>query len=272
MSQQTRARLFQPASKLYGGIFLLLLCSLCLILTSPVFAAHPLATEDAEVVAHRNVEIEIGHDYLEDNQEQHAVQGSYTAKFGFFDKAEIDLTLPAVYAARYKKEDEEGSYTDKASRAGFGDITLFGEYVLLEEQKFTPGISAFSSVTFPSGEEEKGFGDPKASYELSTSIGKHIHRLLLHANLGWGFINDAPDTLLVKASAEYQLFESFSLVGEWEGASDLEHNTDGDSAAILGGFIWKVHPRCALDLGIRVGVSSEEERFRLTQGFTFFLG
>jgi hypothetical protein len=226
-----------------------------------------MATEDAFVLEAGKPEVEIGHDYAEAGDHARSFEGIYTVKAGLPQRLEINFTTPVVYRLADRIEEAGEDEEDDIRESGAGDLQLLGKWNFIGERGFRPAAALVGLVNFPSGDTERGLGEPKAGYEVLGVLSKSAGPVLLHLNTGWSFVNDAPDSVILRAGADWAIHPKFSVVAEWDGSFDFEPE-EGEISGVLGGFIWRVHERVALDLGARAGTTSEDENFRLTAGAT----
>lgn len=233
-------------------------------------AYHPLASEDAAVIDPWRFEFEISHDVLQDADENHAVIAGYVPKIGLPGRVELDLSVPVIYAYRTRKTEEDGGYEKKTSQGGFGDLELLAKWLAREESNRLPGSALAGKIRFPSGDFERGLGEPKAGYQVLYAASKSYGAFLWHGNLGWDFNLDASDTLLFRTALDYEFYTRLHAVLEWDHRTDFEPGSGSDEAGILAGLIWNASANFSLDAGVRAGLIDTEDRFRLTTGITFY--
>ena len=241
-------------------VFKILFVTLLVFVTSaPVgFAHRPFATEDAGTLDPGRFELEIGHDYIEHGDGDRSVSGTYTVNAGVLEKLEMDFTVPVTYYLRQ----------DDLTERGLNDLTLVGKYRLLDETAALSALTAVGSVTFPTGDSDKGLGNSKTNYQLLAALTKTIGRVTMHGNVGWDFLSDEKDQVLVRGGFAYEFLPKWHVLGEWEAASDFDSDTDNETSGLLVGFLWFPNPKWMWDAGIRFGTVSEEDNFVITSGLT----
>lgn len=133
-----------------------------------------------------------------------------------------------------------------------------------------PAQAVAGKVRFPSGDADRGLGEPKAGYQILYALTKTIKRFIWHGNIGWDFVRRSDDGLILSTALDYELVKNIHAVLEWDGQTDFHANTDGDGSGLLVGFLWNAAEWVTVDVGFRTGLSHEEDRFKLTSGLTFY--
>lgn len=196
-------------------------------LASPAYAHRPFTSEDAGVLNPKEFELEIGHDYAKISRDESEWTGTYTLNAGIFPRVEADFTVPVYYDFN----------SPEYHTRGFGDLGLLGKLRLTAETPYLAAWTLAAGITFPSGNERHGLGSGKANYQIINAFSKEIRRVRLHLNLGWNFLDAAPDQLVVSTAVDYALNEKWYLLAEWNMSRDLTANRDGEANGVLFGLL-----------------------------------
>ncbi len=139
--------------------YLLVAAVVCLLLqAAQAFAAHPLITDDTLTQGKGNTQIEVSYRYAHDNDDgvkTQTQQPQVQLSYGIIDPLDLIVTVPYLFVRT-----EQGG--NKTSVDGIGDITAALKWRFLgDKERFQFAIKP--SLTFPTGNEEKGLGIGQSS-------------------------------------------------------------------------------------------------------------
>ncbi len=236
------------------------------------YAAHPLITDDTGTQGKGNFQIEVNSEFSTDEERVfdedtgEAVTGKTTGgevasilSYGLTDDIDVVLGVPYVWA----KTEIDGDVD--SDEDGISDISIELKWRLHEKDSL--GFALKPAVILPTGDDEKGLGNGKASYGLMFITTKEIEPWAFHLNLGY-------------MHNEYKLEEDrdanrkgiwhASLATQAEVLKDLtavvnigvETNPDKKSnkhpAFLLGGVICSIKENFDIDAGIKAGLNKPE--------------
>lgn len=228
--------------------------AVCLVLSAlfsaaPLFAARPLATDDAGTAERGRFEAEMAFDYCRYRPDGACHSPGFSVKHGLTDR--MDLGMGFSHST-YK--DADGSTVIW----GMSPLEIGFKMALLKERQKLPDVS-FSA----------GYEAGETGYGLNLILSREYGRLGLHCNLCY----NSPGEPLVKGSlgaflaAEYAFAERYRVCAEISGEM-LDGRTEviGNSG-LLGGSVtigpvdWdlglRIHdrrgPRTAITMGITAG-------------------
>ncbi len=256
------------------------LITICYSLLPVSYAAHPLITDDTGTQGKGNFQIEVNSEFSTDEERVfdedtgEAVTGKTTGgevasilSYGLTDDIDVVLGVPYVWA----KTEIDGDVD--SDEDGISDISIELKWRLHEKDGL--GFALKPAVILPTGDEEKGLGNGKASYGLMFITTKEIEPWAFHLNLGY-------------MHNEYKLEEDMaanrkgiwhaSLATQAEVLKDLtavanvgvETNPDKKSnthpAFLLGGVIYSIKENLDIDAGIKAGLNKPETDLTLLAG------
>lgn len=229
---------------------------LVLLFSTPVFAAHPLITDDTGTQGKGKFQFELNGEYSKDGKEREAVFGAILSA-GALDDLDIVLGVPYQFL-------ESG---DGADEEGVSDISVDAKWRFYEKNGLSLALKP--GVVFDTGDEAKGLGDGKPSYRLFMVATKEIQNLKMHMNLGYiRNREELRDIWHYSLAAEYQATDKLIVVGNLGG----ETNPDRESAVhpifLLGGLIYKVADYFDIDFGVKAGLNKAEADYTLLAGIT----
>lgn len=142
-----------------------LICSvMCLLsissLTTDVFAAHPLITDDTGTQGKGKFQLELNGEYGHDKEDgitTKTTQAATTLSYGVTDPVDIVLGIP--YQHIRTKDSESVTKGD-----GISDISLELKWRFYEQDGLSFALKP--GVTLPAGDDEKGLGSGKVTYHL----------------------------------------------------------------------------------------------------------
>jgi hypothetical protein len=234
------------------------------LLATPAWASHigrrPLATEDTGTLEPGSVELEVSLDHERggDGTESGA-PGGPTVNVGLAPRLEVGAGTGFVVV------DPDGA----PASAGFGDTFLKVKYRLLDETPSRPAILAAVTTRLPTGDEDRGLGEPGVDVQAIGVVGKTFGALTINVNGGYVFVTDdrARDHVFVGASAEYDVSEAWTILTEVVGELSTARRRD-DEVVLRAGAIWAVTERVKLDAAVGVGVTRAAPDLLLSLGLT----
>ncbi len=230
------------------------------------YAAHPLITDDSGTQGKGNFQIELNSEFTTDKETEDGLTTKETGgevasivSYGLIDNADLVLGLPY----QWTKTKEDGELI--SDEDGIGDMSLELKWRFFEKDGLS--ISLKPSITLPTGDEDKGLGNGKASYSLMLITTEEIGAWAFHLNLGY-MHNEYK--LQEDEDANREGLWHASLAAVVEVVKDLqfvtnigmERNPDKESnvhpAFILGGLIYSVTENYDIDFGIKGGLNRPE--------------
>lgn len=238
----------------------------------PAFAAHPLITDDTFTQGKGNTQIEVSYKYAHDDDigvktrtQQPQVQLSY----GIIDPLDLIVTVPYLFVRT-----EQGGNTTSVD--GIGDVTAALKWRFFgDKEGFQFAIKP--SLTFPTGNEEKGLGigqsSPGAPYYYKfdrqsygvTLIGTYdkedwcvsANAVYQHNSYGLQSDEDAyrSDIWSASLSGQYRPVEKVWIVGEAGLLRNPDKTSDTPPAYINAGVIYELTKDVDLDVGYRYGLN-----------------
>jgi hypothetical protein len=268
-------------SKVQGlRLFLVFVFSLFAIhfsLTTVSHAAHPLITDDTGTQGKGKFQLEVNSEFTYDKEREDVdddgvkdtvkVIGSELAtalSYGITDN--IDIVLGLSYAWSKTKINGVVDPADSATDVdGISDMSLELKWRFFEKDGLSFALKP--GITLPTGDENKGLGNGRASYGLVFITTKELEPWAFHFNLGYTYNNYKLQT---DKDANRKGIWHVSLASEVEVIKDLkavanigiERNSDKTSnthpAFILGGLIYSVSENIDIDFGVKGGLNKPE--------------
>ena len=250
------------------------LVALWLLVSTRVYANHPLITDDSDTQGKGHLQVEVNGECSTNNlnaQKKNSVQIAEILSYGITDNLDLQLTLP------HQWQSIEQNGITLADTSEFDDMRTE-----LKWRFFDPGDQAFTlalkpGLSIPTGNEQNGAGSGKLSTAL-TLIATHKGALgTLHCNFGYR-CNAFQDK--EKQNAARQNIWQASLASELNTAAKLrtvlnigiESNDAKDSdthpAVLLGGVIYSISENLAIDLGLKGGLNSAAPDTTMLAGLT----
>lgn len=252
-------------------VFLLIFFSFLVVRSPDGSAYRPFMTEDSGVLDPGRFELETGQDFISDGGGRRTAGGQYTLNAGILPRLEADFITPVIYNYRYAAEEENengGAEVIKKDASGFGDLSLVGKCRVWHESRLWPAFTAAGTVFFPTGNPDKGLGVGRTGYQALGILTKSYKRLAIHWNAGWDFAHIGPDSLLLRAAADFALNTRWQAILEWDGATDFKAGKQNEKCGVLAGVIYAPVPRVKIDFGVRAGMTPKDDNVRLTAGLT----
>ncbi len=240
--------------------------SIVLFMGGIAFGAHPLISDDTGTQGKGKFQIEVNSELAYDREREDGLTviergGELATILSYGITGNIDFVLGIPY--QWFRVKEDGSVMAKGY--GISDISLEMKWRFYEKDNLSLALKP--GITLPTGDEDKGLGNGRASYGLVFITTKELEPWAFHFNLGY-------------THNEYKLHEDdeasrkgiwhVSLASEVEAAKDVmivgnigvERNPDRNSnthpAFILGGVIYSLNENLDMNAGIKGGLNKPE--------------
>ena len=236
-----------------------LLYALCLFSPVPLFAARPLFTEDTETVEKGSFEMELGFDYLREDNRDKTYLPSFQLKYGPAEKMEIGGTIGYLWS-----DVHEGGRLD-----GWTDLFAYLKYRLWEEGAYYPAFALEPLVKLPTQTWRENTASRRADYALGAIFDKRFVDVTFYFDLFYYLIRDPgkTDVLNTGMAAEYKFLEGWSAVGEVRYSDNFNTNRKDDPLFLNFGLKKEVG-WAVLDAAVNVGLKNAAPDYGFTVGVT----
>jgi hypothetical protein len=236
---------------------------ICLIpiLTSAVYAARPLTTDDACTVEKGKFQLETGFDFARQDNHDKEFFPSVTLSYGLFER--MDMGVGSTY--------QFANPADGKRENGFGDTALKIKYRLVDQKDWIPSFAVSGTLKLPTASESKGLGSGKADFNINTIFTWNLtKRLQLYANLGYTFIGEhgVENGLNYSLAGQLSLSDKWALVGEIIRVNNFNGHKRDDPFSGLVGTQYLITESLVWDVGLGIGMNKASSDFRLTTGLT----
>lgn len=163
-----------------------------------------------------------------------ALTGPSLLRIGLSPRGELRLANDGILGVW------DGSAIGQARRTGYGDLSVGGKFVLVEEARGGLEFAVLPSLSLPIGADEfssHGY-DPSLSLSLARALPADFV-VTAAAGAAWG--TDGDDRRLARSASAAV---AHALPGGWQGAIELYSETDG-----LSGTAWLVNSEFTHTLG-----------------------
>ncbi len=229
----------------------------------PVFAAHPLITDDTGTQGKGKFLFEFNGEYshkkkdgvIEDTTE---TAGSLSA--GINDQTDIVLGIPY---RNIRKKDSEMTKDD-----GISDASLALKWRFYEKERLSLALKP--GVTLPTGNDEKGLGAGKSTYSMFFITTKEIEPNAIHLNLGYkrneNRIDERKDLWYASLAGERKLTGDFKIVANIGMEKNPDRASSIDPAFILGGIIYSLKENLDVDFGLKGSLNNPDTDYSVLAG------
>lgn len=241
-----------------------------------VFAAHPLITDDAGTLGKGKAQLEFIGQYgveKENGVTEKSLEAPTTPflSFGLSENTDLVFGLPFVTVR------VEDAGTTTAVR-GATDMSIELKTRVYEKDGLRFAVKP--GVSLPTGDEEKGLGNGKASYSAFLITTKEAEPWAFHVNVGYmrneyKFQADEDanrkDIWHVSIASQVEVVKDLSLVANLGMERNPDRTSNTNPAFILGGFVYSVADNLDLDLGIKGALNKPETDTTVLAGITWRL-
>lgn len=260
----------------YSFLFLVCLFSM-LFLSLNAFAAHPLITDDTGTQGKGKSQIEVNSEFNYDKEKSEEVVTKETGgevatifSYGAIENVDIILGLPY----QWKKVKEDGEVT--SDNKGISDASLEIKWRFFEKDGLSLALKP--SLTFPTGDENKGLSDGRMSYGLLFIATKETEPWGFHFNLGYtrkGYKLEADkeanrkDIWHVSFASTYEIIKDLKLVADIGVERNPAKASTTHPAYLIGGLIYSIKENFDVNFGVKTGLNKPETDRAVLAGIAF---
>ncbi len=255
----------RKASPLSVVWILILAITSGILISSPVFAYHPLITDDTGTQGKGRFQfefnVEYGHDESGDKTE--TTIGT-TLTYGIVENLDGAIGIPYQFL---KESNGETVRND-----GISDISVDLKYRFYERDNLKLALKP--GVSIPVGDHEKRLGTGKITGRIFLIVEKAIATSPITLFLNAGYIRNENklgeriDLWHISLAGEYKLREDLKIALNTGMERNPEKDSDTHPAFILGGVVYSIGEDLDLSAGIKGGLNRAETDLSLLAGVT----
>jgi hypothetical protein len=255
----------------------MMLVSVLVFFGANAFAAHPLITDDTGTQGKNKMQVEVNSEFNYDKEKSEEVVTKETGgevatifSYGAIENVDIILGLPY----QWKKVKEDGEVT--SDNKGISDVSLEIKWRFFEKDGLSFALKP--SLTFPTGDENKGLSDGRMSYGLLFIATKEIEPWGFHFNLGYtrkGYKLEADkeanrkDIWHVSFASTYEVIKDLKLVADIGVERNPNKASTTHPAYLIGGLIYSIKENFDVNFGIKTGLNKPETDRAVLAGIAF---
>jgi hypothetical protein len=240
-----------------------------LLCASEAHAAHPLITDDTGTQGRGNYQLEFNAEYSRNDEEgttEKGTEAGTTLSAGITDN--VDLVVGVAHG--WSEVEEDGVETDES---GISDMAVEAKWRFFEKGGF--GLALKPGVTFPTGNEDKGFGSGKVTYGVMLIATKELEPWAFHMNFGYtrneNKVQEREDLWHASAAFEVGVAENLTAVANIGVESNADPSSSTEPAFVLGGLIYSLTENVAIDFGVKAGLNNAEADYALLVGIALII-
>jgi len=232
----------------------------------PLWAAHPLITEDTGTQGRGKFQLELTTERSRDSADGVRAENmtmAATLSYGLRDDTDVIFTLPLE---RVRTDDGDAAITESGGTDSGFDI----KWRFFEKENLSLAVKP--GVTFPTGDEAKGLGRGKSAYSLFLVTTIAPKPWALHLHLGYirnRNVADERESIWHASVGGWREFgEKLKVVGDLGADANTDKSSKTELAFLIFGFIYSSHDDLDLDLGFKKGLTDPETDNTLLAGIT----
>ncbi|MEW6739536.1 MAG: transporter [Nitrospirota bacterium] len=272
----------------FNLLILFLMVAMNFSLSTASYAAHPLVTDDTGTQGKGKFQVEVNTEFTFDKEREDTdddgvedtvkVKGSEIATvftYGAIDNLDIFIEAPYKWS-KTKINGVVDPADPSADAKGISDIAIGAKWRFYEHEGLSFGLKP--SISLPTGNENKGLGNGRASYEILFISTKEIEPWAFHLNLGYTHNNyklqadkDAKRRGIWKASlaAEVEVVKDLKIVADTGIERNEEKGKSTHPAFILGGLIYSITESFDVNFGVKGGLNKSADDMAVLAGIAF---
>ena len=234
---------------------------------SPLFATHPLITDDTATQGTGRTQLEIDgqRDYRHrGGVRETTVQLQPLVSHGI--RETVDLIAGVPYASQ--KTDESG---ETVRENGISDLMLQLKWRFYEKDNVSFALRP--GVTLPTGDDRGGFGAGKVTYNLFFIMTRRLEPWAFHLNIAYYLNENTQDERRgiwhISLASEYGATEKLRVVANAGIEKERDPGSHDNPAFVLGGLIYALTNNVDIDVGYKYGLTSSEVQSSVLAGVTW---
>ncbi len=238
------------------------------LLPLPLFAAHPLITEDTGTQGQGNFQLELTseHAYEEENgTRETTVRTNAVLSYGWRDDADVVLTLPR---RRISSEAANGS---RVVNQGTADIGLDLKWRFYEQDNLSFALKP--GLTMPMGDETKNLGTGKSTRSLYLVTSYDAAPWEYHLHLGYihnrNTLNQHESLRHISAAVGRKVGDNLRFVADYGTDTPTSQASSLNTEFFILGAIYSVRKGLDFDIGAKWGLTPPETDFTWLAGMVF---
>lgn len=223
-------------------------------LSSPLYSAHPLITDDTGVQGKRKFQWESNLEYGVDKENGDKFKYYFynnVLSFGVNDNSDLIISLPYVWWKDYSAD---------LSEKGISDLSFELKYKFYQKESLSLAVKP--GFSFPSGDHKKDLGSGKIGYGGFFILSKEYSRGQIHFNIGYlrneNKLNENKDIYKISFGTFISVKDNLNLVLDSGFETNSDKDSDSDPGFLIVGFIYSPYDNFDLDMGIKRGITSSE--------------
>ncbi len=238
------------------------------LLPLPLFAAHPLITEDTGTQGKANVQFELTREHAYEEEagtRETTVRTNAVLTYGFHDNADVILTLP------HRRVSAEAADGSRSVNRGVADIGLDLKWRFYEKDNLSFALKP--GLTTPTGDETKNLGTGKSTRSLYLVTSYDAAPWEYHLYLGYihnrNTLNQHENLRHVSAAVGRKLGDKLKLVADVGTDTPTSQASSLNTEFFILGAVYSVRKGLDLDVGAKWGLTPPETDFTWLAGVTF---
>ena len=238
------------------------------LLPLPLFAAHPLITEDTGTQGRGNFQLELTGEHAyeeEDGTRETTMRTNAVLSYGLRDNADVILTLPH---RRISSEAADGS---RMVNRGTADIGLDLKWRFYEQENLSFALKP--GLTMPTGDETRSLGTGRSTRSLYLVTSYDAAPWEYHLHLGYirnrNVLNQRESVRHVSAAVGRKVGDNLRLVADYGTDTPTSRTSSLNTGFFILGAIYSVRKGLDFDFGAKWGLTKPEADFTWLAGVTF---
>lgn len=241
----------------------------------PVYAAHPLITDDTGTQGTGKFQLELNGEYAYDKEEPAAgmeivtrdIEVAATLSYGVSESIDLVLGLPYAWSES-RETDATVPSAVHASEKGLSDASFEVKWRFYERDGTSLGLKP--GISIPTGSWRKGLGAGKYGASAFLIATQELKPIVLHLNFGYMRNNnrheERENLCHLSLAAEYEATESLKIVANIGQERNPDPADKRKPRFALAGLILALGENLDLDAGVKIGLNDPEADLTVLAG------
>jgi hypothetical protein len=240
------------------------------------FAAHPLITDDTGTQGKGKTQFEFTGEYSHDAEDGTTrnilvYPTIPLLSHGLTETADLVLGVPFE---RIETKQDGSTVTER----GISDASIQVKWRFYESSGLSVAVKP--GLTLPTGNEDRGLGNGKASYSAFLIVTKELAPLAFHLTMGFlrneyklqaDENGNKRELWHVSFAVQAEVLKGLKVVGNIGSERNPDRSSNTNPAFLLGGLIYSLKENLDIDFGVKAGLNRPETDVSYLAGLTWRL-
>jgi len=238
-----------------------------LSVSTQIWAAHPLITEDTDTQGRGHVQVELNTEHVTTTAQgnhQYSSQTNAVLTYGAIDTLDVIVSVPYLRLGSSAADGTSGT-------SGLSDVGVGIKWRLFEQGPWS--VALVSGASFPTGDDSDNLGAGRTTWNANMVNSLKLDGWAFNLHVGHVHNNNNSNERInlwhASASALYSVTKSVRLIADTGIDTNSQRGSDSNPIFLITGAIWSPRDNLDFDVGYRWERTDTENARVLLAGLTW---